>query len=877
MFQSGWRLGTAEPREAGAAQDAPAVFRVLGPLEVCRGERVAVTARRQAIVLAMLLTADRAVSVDALTDAVWGVRPPHTARAQVQTVVSVLRRTFAQVGLGERIVQTGQGYRIETRPGELDLHVFDELAARGRGALRDQDPHTARDAFRRALALWRGEPFTGLDSDALRARARHIAERRVEVLEECLDAELRLGLHHEALGEVKALAAEYPLRERPAMQLMTALYRCGRRAESLAVYQAVRRTFVDELGLEPGPALRRLELAILNGSADLEPGGGAAVRSSAETRVPRMLPAPVPDFTGCEEVLGAVRRHLAGRQDLRAPRIAVVAGGLGVGKSAVAVQAAHSLAAAFPDGQLYARATDDEPDACDVLGTLLAALGHTGAAVPDSAQGRAALYRSALVQRRVLVVVDDLTRESQLRALAPGTADSALLVTARTRLDVTPGTAVYEVCVPDARGGVRLLAGMLGRDRVAAEPSEALELVELCGALPLALRAASARLRLRPQWTLADLTGRLRDERRRLDELAGPEFDPRAGCDAACARLDAAGIRLLRRLALLEEEDFPAWVASPLLDLDPRAAADVLETLVDARLVEARRGPATGMRYRLPGLVRLRARERLAAEEPETERSAALRRLLGAWLALAASAVARYGGDPADLPGTAPRWPAGADPVALPGPDPLAWYEQERGGLLSAVRLAAAADAALSCWSLALALAPLAQAQCRFDDWRESHELALATARRGGDRLGEAVLLSSLGALDLCERRFDRAAARLGVALDALDQLGERRWAQLTRRSLRALERAGGPAARPVGTRHGGEDAPAAVRRAPLPASRGAFSRRHFDLTASGVPEAPPAAARRTTASHGPSGNERAGSWPPDRPARRTPDTFGEL
>jgi DNA-binding SARP family transcriptional activator len=875
MFHSGWRPGTTEPRETRAAQDAPAVFRVLGPMEIRGGERVAVTARRQAIVLAVLLAADRAVSVDALTDAVWGARPPQTARAQVQTAVSALRRVLDQAGLGGRIVQTGPGYRIESRPGELDLHVFDELAARGRGALRGQDPHAARDAFRRALALWRGEPFAGLDSDVLRARARHLAERRVEVVEECLDAELRLGLHHEALGEITALAAEYPLRERPAAQLMTALYRCGRRAESLAVYQAVRRTFVDELGLEPGPALRRLEHAILNGSADLEADAGTAHPSPATARVPRMLPAPVPDFTGCEEVLGAVRRHLTGGQDPHAPRIAVVAGGPGTGKSTVAVHAAHALAASFPDGQLYARATDGEADARDVLATLLAALGHTGAAVPDSAQGRAALYRSALVQRRVLVVVDDLTHESQLRALSPGTADSALLVTARTRLDVAPGTVVHEVRVPDTRGGLALLAGMLGRDRIAAEPSEALELVEQCGALPLALRAASARLRLRPQWTLADLTGRLRDERRRLDELAGPEFDPRAACDAACARLDAAGNRLLRRLGLLQQEDFPAWVASPLLDLDPRAAADVLETLVDARLVEARRGPATGTRYRLPELVRVRARERLAAEEPETERSAALRRLLGAWLAVAASAVALFDGEPVDLPGTAPRWPAGTGPVARPGPDPLAWYEQERGGLLAAVRLAAAADEALSCWSLALVTAPLAQAQCRFDDWRESHALALAAARRGGDRLGEAVLLSSLGALDRCERRFDRAAARLEVALDALDRLGERRWAQLTRGSLRALERAGGPAAPPAGPRHGADDTAAAVRRIPQAPPRGAFPRRHFDRAASGVPEAPPAASRRTT-TRGPSGNERAGSWAPDRPARRPPDPFGE-
>jgi DNA-binding SARP family transcriptional activator len=854
MTTSGWRSGAVNPAGTDDARDAPSVFRVLGPLEVWRGEAVAVTARRQAIVLALLLAADRAVSVDAMIDAVWGASPPQTARAQIQTAVSVLRRTLAELGLDGRIVQVGLGYRIETRPGELDLEVFDELAARGRGALRDQDPHTARDAFRKALALWRGEPFAGVDSEVLRARAGRITERRIEVLEECLDAELRLGLHHEVLGEIKVLAAEYPLRERPAGQLMTALYRCGRRAESLALYQAVRRTFIDELGLEPGPALQRLESAILNGSADLEPGEETAATYSTQARVPRMLPAPVPDFTGREQVLSALRRQLAAGRGLRAPRVAVIAGGPGVGKSAVAVQAAHALAGDFPDGQLYARASDDDPDAHDVLATLLAALGYGGAAVPDSTQGRAALYRSALVQCRALIVVEDLTRESQLQALVPGTADSALLLTARTRLDVAPGTAVYEVCVPDTSAGVGLLAGMIGRDRVAAEPSEAIELVELCGAVPLALRAASARLRLRPQWTLAELTGRLRDEDRRLDELAGPEFDLRAGTDAACARLDVTEVRLLRRLGILETDDFPAWVAAPLLDLEPRAAADVLEALVDARLLESRRGAGAGVRYCMSEPVRLRARERLAAEESEAERSAALRRLLGAWLGLAAAALARHGGDPADLPGSAPRWPADGAPIEEPG-DPAAWYEQERGGLLAAVRQAADADAALACWSLALTLAPLAQAQCRFEDWRESHERALAATRRAGDRLGEAVLLSSLGALDLSERRLDRAAARLGVALDALDRLGEQRWARVTRRSLAALERAGGPLPRPVGARGGEQDRPATVRRASQPPPR-ALPRPRFGLVASGVTQALPRAGGRAASTAAPTFTE---------------------
>jgi len=785
--------------DGGACDAAP--FRILGPLEVHGTEPVAVTARRQEVVLGLLLlSANQVVPLETMIYGVWGAAPPTTARAQVQTAVSVLRRSLGAAGLGERIRMRGLGYSIDVGHGELDLHLFDDLVARGRAASGARRPDAARAAFRRALALWRGEPLAGLDSEEVRARLVRVAERRIEVLEECIDAELRLGLHREVLGEIRALVAEYPLRERPAGQLMRALYRSGRQAEALAAYQAARRTFVRELGLEPSPRLHKLELAILNGTEDLDPED-AAPPAVAALPVPRMLPARIPDFVDHGGTLAALRRRLSGTAD--GPdghdgdqiRVAVITGGGGVGKSAAAVAAAHELASDFPDGQLYARAArgkGSDESAADLLERFLRALGFSGAAVPDNLEGRAALFRSAIADRRLLIVVDDVTDEAQLRALIPGTAACRLLATSRARLAALPGATVVEIAVPGAEDGVRLLAAMVGQERVAAEPAEALELVERCGGLPLALRAAASRLAARPHWNLAQLAVRLADENRRLDELTQQGLEVRAAFRDSYDGLAQPAKVLFGRLGALHAESFAAWVAAPLLDLEARAAADVLESLVDARLVDVASGSGAAARYRLRGLVRLYARERWLAEDQEHEWTEAFRRLLGAWLSLAGEAAARLGGDHAHDSGDAPRWPLTRSTVDAVLADPPAWYERESHALLAAVRQAALTDEYELCWNLAIAAVPLATALRRFGDWRDSHAHALRAARRAEDRRGEAVLLSSLGALDLHEHRYDQAAARLYLALSALERLGEQRWRYAAERTLRMVERARG-------------------------------------------------------------------------------------
>ena len=286
----------------------PPCFRVLGLLQVHGLEPVTVTARRQQVVLALLLlNGNRVVPLETLVHALWGETPPATARAQVQTCVSALRRSLAAAGLGERIHVRGLGYALRLDPAELDLNVFEDMVTQARAALAAHRPEAARTAFRAALALWRGEPLTGVDSDVVRANQVRLAQRRVEVLEDCLDVELGLGLHREVAGELSLLVEENPLRERLVRQLMTALYRCGRRVEALAVFRSVRQRYVDELGLEPSASVHRLHQDILTGTA--EPGTPQPVEPAA-TPVPRMLPARVPYFTGHSALLAALRARL---------------------------------------------------------------------------------------------------------------------------------------------------------------------------------------------------------------------------------------------------------------------------------------------------------------------------------------------------------------------------------------------------------------------------------------------------------------------------------------------------------------------------------------------------------------------------------------
>jgi DNA-binding SARP family transcriptional activator len=763
-------------------------FRILGPVEAWDGaEQLDLGGSKpRALLAVLLLHANRVVSTDQLVDELWGEAPPPTARNVLQVYVSRLRQALQcrrDGGPAAPLLLTRpSGYLLRVEPGELDLDQFEGLAADARRATADGDLERAAGCWRAALALWRGPALAGAAPEALRRTAvLRLEEARLVALEERLEVDLRLGRHAEVIGELEALVAANPVRERPCRQLMVALYRSGRAPEALAAYRGMRRVLAEELGLEPSPALQRLERAILRADPELEPTpAGAAPHRPASPGGPHQLPPDVDDFTGREACLAEVQRLLEAER-ATAIVISAIAGKAGVGKTALAVHVAHRLRSRFADGQLYVNLRGAEAqalDPADVLAGFLRALGVEGAFIAQGLEERARQYRSLLADRQVLVVLDNAADEAQVRHLLPASPGCAVLVTSRARLNGLEAahSLALDVLAPDQ--AVALLAKLAGAGRVAAEPQAAAAIVRLCGWLPLAVRIAGARLASRPDWRLAHLAERLGDERRRLDELATGDLEVRASVALSYQGRSRDERRLFRRLALPVAPSFPAWVAATLLEVEPAEAEGLLERLVDAQLVEAAGEDQAGqLRYRLHDLLRLFARERLHAEEPARARRASLERLLGAYLTLAEGAATvlepsgleRYGSDPA-------RGQRADHPMAVAVEQrPLGWFEAERPSLVAAVEQACDAGLWEFAWRLADTLGSFFQLRAHWDDWQHTHALALAAVRRGGDRDAEGCILLSLGDLHGYRHRVDDAICCMQQGLAAFRETGNRR------------------------------------------------------------------------------------------------------
>ncbi|QOV34284.1 hypothetical protein IM697_29625 [Streptomyces ferrugineus] len=473
-------------------------------------------------------------------------------------------------------------------------------------------------------------------------------------------------------------------------------------------------------------------------------------------------------------------------------RTTVITGRAGAGKSARALEAVHAVADAYPDGQLHAEAAGGvgcDEALLDVPAQLLTELGHPATSLPQDLSPRAALYRDTIAGRRLVVLVENLARADHIRLLAPGAPGGRLVVTSRIRPDALDCGTGFELGPFRLGEALQLLESTLGRERVTSEPSEAIGLVEFCGGLPLALNVAAARLNAWPHWRLTDLVARLRDEQRRLDSLAGQELAASLH-QSMCEQLPPLARLLLGRLALLATDEFAAWVAEPLLDLDTGSAVDVLETLVEARLVDVVSRDGNGARYRIGPLTRSYARHAIALAESTSERSAAQARLLGAWLHLADTLCRRHFGDTSLPCGPAPRWALSAPVVDAMLTDPHDWYEGERTNLLNMIEQPYLVGNAAYRWNLALGIAAICEALGRHTDWHESSTYAMGAARQDQDRLGEATLLYSLALLDMRAGRTDNARGRLGLAHAVFEMLGETQWSRLAEERLAELGQA---------------------------------------------------------------------------------------
>lgn len=601
-------------------------FRILGPVQAVTGG--AGTDIRPplcaAVLAALLLRQGRRASSAALIEDVWGDAAPPHALGALRTHVSSLRgllepgraaRTPARV-----LVSHGEGYALRLEPGALDLAEFDRLtdaAERARSAGRPQEVRSLLDA---ALQLFRGEPLAGVPGPYAAAQRDRLTERRLDAVEARWEAELELGGHAAAIGPLRALADDHPLRERTQELLMTALYEAGRQAEALETHARARRALRDR-GTVPGPRLERIHRRVLAGAEPPAAAGGVTALR---------LPPGTADFTGREDTVDQLRAAL---DHGRVVAVSAVSGMGGVGKTALAVHVAHGLRARFPDGQLFVdlRGTDALPaDPTRVLGDFLRALGVVPGRVPALPAERAALYRSLMADRRVFVVLDNARDLGQVRDLLPGGPGCGVLVTSRTRLAGLPGATLVDLRELTEYEASALLVRLIGERRVRAEEEAARQLLDDCGRLPLAIRIVAARLAARPAASIAQTARALADERRRLAELSGDTDDVETTFRLGTDLLDTEQLRAFRLLALPEVPELTRAAAAVLLDRTERQAEDLCEALVDLSLLES---VAPG-RYRYHDLLRLYARKTAAEEIPADECDGALLRLLRTYLAL---------------------------------------------------------------------------------------------------------------------------------------------------------------------------------------------------------------------------------------------------
>ncbi|MEU3449889.1 BTAD domain-containing putative transcriptional regulator [Streptomyces thermolilacinus] len=732
------------------------VFGVLGPLRVRgHGGPGAVPLggpKPRAVLATLLLQPGSFVSLDVLTEVLWPGGAPRSAVANVRTYVRGVRRTLAAAGVATDGLRTlPAGYALDVPPGDHDLLLFEQRLDRARAARDRGDDGAALRGYESALALWRGGVLQDLPSSVVWDPALTRAEElRSLADDECLQVRLRLGEYAPLVADLRERLVRDPLREDLWQMLVRALYGAGRRADARAAYAEAGRVLAAELGVAPGAALR---------AAGEDVNGYAARRRPAASAPVCQLPMDLPDFTGRDDEVAALEGLLssAGRR----PVVAVVSGPPGSGKSTLVVRVAHRVREWFPDGQLFVDlgGMSGKPrEAEDVLAEMLRGLGVIDNAIPAGPGERAALLRSRLAQRRVLIVLDDAASGAQVRPLLPGTGGSAVLVGSRRRMPSLPAHScpLGVMRREDARA---LLGRIIGEERLREAGADADRVLAGCGLLPLAVRIAGARLANRPGWSVAALADFLHDERGRLDQLRTGELEVRASAEVSYRHLPGRAASAFRAFGELPGEAVPGWlVAVAAGDTEARAGApEPLETLLDEHLVEVTATDPLGLqRYRMHDLLRIYARELAEADAPPV-RDARRLRVVDALIALARCANAAMPsrflgvlGGPVPLPEPAARV------AAAVRARPLEWFEGERRVLVATVEAALRLGRPARAADLAVELAGFFDMRGYYGDWLRTHQLVLDALPAPGD-VRTAALLRNLGQLHLYQDRYAEA------------------------------------------------------------------------------------------------------------------------
>ncbi|HXW45769.1 MAG TPA: BTAD domain-containing putative transcriptional regulator [Streptosporangiaceae bacterium] len=812
--------GSGQPRTAGLTVG------ILGPLVIQSGEACTEVPRTgQRVLLAMLAAAaNQPVSTDELIEAVWGEDPSRQRERNLHVQMYQLRRLLAGLEPGRaepRIVTASPGYRLLLAPGELDSDDFVRTVERGRAAARDGDPTTAAQWLASALAIWRGPALADVTAACprLSGLAARLEEQRLAVLEDRIAADLSAGIKASAAlaAELGGLVAANPLRERLRGQLMVALYAAGRQADALSVFRQGRRILNEELGLDPGPELASLHRRILAGDPQIagptaaavagrahdsprpqahRQGGragtralAAAARGPARSRgpdaaaVPRQLPADTAPFVGRAAELAALDGMLARLNDAGESRAAgsgpvvVIGGTAGIGKTTLAVHWAHAVAAEFPDGQLHADLRGYDlagmpATAAEVIRGFLEALGVPDRHMPASTDGQAALYRTMLAGRRILMVLDNARDAAQVRPLLPSSPVSLVIVTSRATLPgltVTNGAVPLTLRLPGVAEATELLAARIGAGRLAAEPGAAAELVTLCARLPLAIAITAAHAAAQPARPLSALAAQLETQAGKLDALdtGDPASTLRDVFACSCQQLSEPAARLFRLLGLHPGPDLSVPAAASLAAMPAGLTRHALAELVTSSLLSENAG-----RYGMHDLLRAYAAEQAATAEPEAERDAALRRVLDYYLH-SASAAARTLNPGFPGVGLSPA-AEGAVAQQFAAPEPAAaWFRAEHHALLAAIACAAESGHDTYAWQLPIVVANAWVRQGQIEDLATASRLALAAATRLGDPRALALARERMANVCYLDESYAAAVHHAAHALAYFRETGD--------------------------------------------------------------------------------------------------------
>ncbi len=736
-------------------------FRALGPVEIIVAGRpeAPYAAKPQTLLSLLLLDVNRVAERDWLIDQLWSGEPPKAAQAALRAYIYRLRKHLDQLDGGAKVHTKAGGYLLEVEPAAVDVHRFETLVTRGRIALQDGLFASARTTFQKGLDLWRGTAFAGIDVPAVRDKARRLDELRLEVTEQCLGAALESGPASGAVAELEALTAAHPLREGLWRLLMLSLYRDGRQSEALAAYQRLHQLLNDELGINPSQPVEQLHRQILTGDLVV----------ADTTHHPRQLPAATPYFTGRASQLTELNELLRG-----VVKVAVLTGTAGIGKTALAVHWAHQVADRFPDGQLHVdlRGFDpvEQPMApAGAVRAFLDALGIPSAKIPAGLDSQAALYRSVLADKRILVILDNARDADQVRALLPGGAGNLVLVTSRNQLAglITLGAQPIKLTQLDPADAGRFLTRRLRGGRTATEPEAVQQIIDSCAGLPLALAIVAARAAIAPHFPLAVLSAQLKDANDRLDALADPDpaIDVRAVFSWSYRALSTEAAQLFRLLSVHPGPDITVTAAASLFGSPPQ---QLLTELSRANLLLEQ----TPGRYSFHDLLRAYATE-LAAAEDTRERDEATLRLMDFYLHTA------YDASRLTVPTRDPIAVAPARPGVVPerladAKQATAWLATERAVLLAVVDQAAGQGLDIHCWQLVWTLHHHLYRLGHWHDLAAISRTALEAIRRLGDGAAETRGLRLLADVYTRLERFDAAQELLDQALVLCRSMNDR-------------------------------------------------------------------------------------------------------